>query len=265
VADRAALRADCAACFGLCCVVPAFSRSADFALDKPAHTPCPHLDDFACSIHAELRPRGFPGCTTYDCFGAGQQVARHTYAGVSWREAPTTAGQMFRVFETVRALHELLWMLEEAVSLVVDGPLHDDLVAARDGAESLAAAAPVVLDELDVEPHRRAAVPLLRAASEQARAGLGGRDLTGADLTGARLRDERLVGASLRGALLLGADLCNADLDRADLTGADLRGADVRGARLSGALFLTRRQVGAARGDHRTSLPDLLERPDHWA
>ena len=137
--------------------------------------------------------------------------------------------------------------------------------AVVESTESLAAAPPVVLDELDVEPHRSAAVPLLRAASEQARAGLDGRDLSGADLTGARLQGERLVGASLRGALLLGADLRDADLDRADLTGADLRGADLRGARLSGALFLTRMQVAAARGDDRTSLPDLLERPDHWA
>ncbi|RQX15913.1 oxetanocin A resistance protein, partial [Micromonospora arida] len=39
----AQLRADCGRCFGLCCVVPAFAASADFAIDKPAGSPCPNL------------------------------------------------------------------------------------------------------------------------------------------------------------------------------------------------------------------------------
>ena len=67
-----ALRADCERCFGLCCVAPAFSASADFAIDKPAGHPCPHLrPDFRCGIHTDLRGRGFRGCAVYDCFGAG--------------------------------------------------------------------------------------------------------------------------------------------------------------------------------------------------
>ena len=40
---RADLRADCAQCFGLCCVAPAFVASADFAITKPAGRPCPNL------------------------------------------------------------------------------------------------------------------------------------------------------------------------------------------------------------------------------
>ena len=32
------LQADCAHCFGLCCVALPFARSADFAVDKPAGT-----------------------------------------------------------------------------------------------------------------------------------------------------------------------------------------------------------------------------------
>lgn len=94
------LRADCARCMGLCCVAPGFARSADFAIDKPAGTACPNLAaDDSCSIHSELRPRGFPGCTTYDCFGAGQQVTQQTYAGAAtWRSDPASAGEIFRVF-----------------------------------------------------------------------------------------------------------------------------------------------------------------------
>ena len=67
-----ALRADCASCFGLCCVAMTLTRGADFAFDKPAGEPCRHLVEgagrdapaFGCAIHAELRPRGMPGCTT---------------------------------------------------------------------------------------------------------------------------------------------------------------------------------------------------------
>jgi hypothetical protein len=82
VLDRVDLRADCQRCFGLCCVVPAFSASSDFAIDKAAGQPCPNLRaDFACAIHDRLRQRGFPGCAVYDCFGAGQQVAQVTFNG----------------------------------------------------------------------------------------------------------------------------------------------------------------------------------------
>jgi len=62
--------------------VPAFSASADFAIDKDAGQPCPNLrPDFRCSIHDRLRQQGLPGCAVYDCFGAGQQVAQVTFGG----------------------------------------------------------------------------------------------------------------------------------------------------------------------------------------
>ena len=37
--DRALLHADCARCAALCCVLPPFAASADFAIDKPAGRP----------------------------------------------------------------------------------------------------------------------------------------------------------------------------------------------------------------------------------
>ena len=264
MADRSRLRADCARCFGLCCVAHTLTRSADFAIDKPAGTPCPHLAaNASCAIHAELRPRGFPGCTTYDCFGAGQQVAQQTFAGVGWREAPERAAQMFGVFETMRVLHELLWYVDEAVGLA-SGALRDELEALRRATERLTDQDAASLEGLDVEAHRRCALPALREASRLARSGLRGRDLSGADLAGARLAGADLRGADLRGALLIGADLRDADLRLADVTGADLRGAGVHGARLDTTLFLTRVQVAGARGDARTRLPGDLERPAHW-
>jgi hypothetical protein len=262
------LRADCGACSGLCCVATGFARSADFAIDKPAGTPCPNLaEDFGCSIHETLRPRGFPGCTTFDCFGAGQQVTGHTFGGRTWRSHPELAGQVFTVFGVVRALHELLWYLTEAVALETSGPLRPELEAVRAATEQLTREDAEVLQAVDVDARRADAVPLLRRAGELARAA-GGRpqgapDLP-RDLVGRDLRRTDLAGADLRGALLIGADLRGVRMDWTDLTGADLRGADVRGAALSQALFLTQFQVNAALGDSLTTLPEALDRPSHW-
>lgn len=255
------LRADCSRCVGLCCVVPAFAVSSDFALDKPSHTPCPNLaDDFGCSIHTELRERGFPGCTVYECFGAGQRVVHELYAGRDWRTSPEIREQMFADFEVVERLHELLWYLEDATGRQESRPLRDELAGLRD-----------VVDrgcrtpgDADVTGLQLRADALLGEVSGLVRSGLGGPDLRGRDLAGADLRDRELVGAGLRGSLLIGADLRGADLDRADLLGADLRGARAGGADLSTALFLTQFQVNAARGDGATLLPDRVDRPPSW-
>lgn len=270
---RARLRADCARCCGLCCVAPAFAASADFAIDKPAGRACPHLrQDFRCGIHDQLRPRGFPGCATYDCFGAGQQVTHVTFGGRDWRQDPGTAERMFGVFGVMRHLHELLWYLAEALTLARARPLHGELRRALDETERLTRGSADDLLGLDVAAHRERAAALLLRASELARAGprragpgRAGPDYRGARLIGAGLRGADLRGASLRGACLIGADLSGADLTAADFTGADLRGASLRGADLAGGLFLTQPQLDAAAGDAATRLPPRLRRPSHWA
>ncbi len=260
------LRADCARCFGLCCVVPAFSASADFAIDKEAGQACPHLrPDFRCGIHAQLRHRGFPGCAAYDCFGAGQKVAQVTFGGRDWRQAPDTARQMFEVFTVMRQLHELLWYLAEALTLPAARPLYGELRRAFGETERLTRGTAADLAELAVAERRHQVGALLRRASELARAGPQPRgDHAGADLTGADLRGADLRGASLRSARLIAADLRDADLRGADLTGADLRGADLAGADLTGSIFLIQSQLDAARGDAGTRLPPSLARPAHW-
>src|SRR4051794_12397582 len=287
------LQADCSRCLALCCVGPGFSASADFAVDKPAGQPCVHLrPDTRCGIHDELRPRGFPGCVAYDCFGAGQHVVQVTFAGRG-REAG-----MYAALPVVRGLHELRWYLEEALAHEVAAPVHAAARAARDVIARLDDAGPEDLLAVDLDGHRRAVDPLLRRASALVRAGFRGArqsrraprgdpappDPIGAALRGAPLsrggprgapligggpraahpRGAALLGARLRGALLIGADLRAADLRGADLLGADLRGADLRGADLTDALFLTRTQVQAAVGDDGTRIPARLPRPTHW-
>jgi hypothetical protein len=265
---RAHLRADCANCAGLCCVAPAFAASADFAIDKPAGQACPNLrEDFRCGIHAQLRDRGFPGCTVFDCFGAGQHITQQTFGGHSWREAPELATTQFAVLPVMRQLHETLWYLVEAEQLPSAAPLRPEVRAARERTERLAAGSADELVALDVGAHRGAVGELLQRVSELVRTGVRGRgrDRRGADLMGKDLRRTNLRAASLRGAYLIGADLRSADLGAADLLGADLRAADLRGADLGECLFLTQPQVTAARGDLSTRLPAGVTRPPHWA
>jgi uncharacterized protein YjbI with pentapeptide repeats len=263
-----ALRADCAQCVGLCCVAPAFSVSADFAIDKDAGQPCPNLQaDFRCGIHAGLRDRGFRGCAVYDCFGAGQRVSRTVVAGADWWADPGIARGLIAAFAIARQLHELLWYLAEALELAATGPLHPELRAARHQTESLADGDAAMLEVLDVAAHRQAVNDLLRRASGLARAASAGPalDRRGADLIGVDLRAVDLRGSDLRGAYLIATDLRGADLALADLTGADLRDTDLAGADLRDALFLVQSQVDSTRGDRRTRLPPSLRRPAHWA
>jgi hypothetical protein len=264
VPAREGLSADCSRCAGLCCVAPEFAASADFAIDKPAGTPCPNLqDDFRCGIHDRLRPAGFPGCTVFDCFGAGQRITQQTFGGRSWREAPDVAAAQFAVLPVMRQLHEILWHLAEAAALPAAAALHPAVEQARAATERLAGLDADGLRALDVGAHRAEVGALLQQVSDAVRSPAGP-DRRGADLIGRDLRRTRLRGASLRGAYLIGADLRGADLGTADLLGADLRGADVRGADLSACLFLTGPQLQAARGDAGTLLPPGFERPAHW-
>lgn len=248
--------ADCSRCLALCCVGPAFSASADFAIDKQARTPCPHLGaDQACGIHDRLRERGFPGCVVFDCFGAGQQVVQVTFGG-SARRTPA----MFAALDVLRPLHEVLALLDE----VARSPSGEDARDLRARVEEMVARDAEALADVDVGAVRREAGALFDEFVAEAHAGAPGPDLRGADLVGADLRRRDLRAARLRGALLVGADLRGVDLVRAELLGADLRGADLRAARLAGALLLTAPQLTAARGDATTTVPAYLDRPTHW-
>ena len=270
--DRSALRANCADCFALCCTAFGFQRSADFPIDKPAGTPCSNLaDNFSCSIHESLRPRGFRGCTVFDCFGAGQYVSRDLFGGHSWRERPDTSAEMFTAFAAVRQLHEMLWYLVEAAERAATPELEGEVARhRRDILNTLDRGVPEILAS-DVGRTRDDVRRTLVEVSEESRGGFaaGSDDSVddlrpAADLVGRDLRATGLCGADLRGAYLIAADLRRCDLAGVDLLGADLRDARLDGADLSDALFLTQPQVDAARGDRATLLPAALRRPRHW-
>jgi uncharacterized protein YjbI with pentapeptide repeats len=266
--EPADLVADCGNCFALCCVALPFAASADFAFDKPAATPCRNLSpDLRCTIHAELRPRGFAGCAAYDCQGAGQKISQVTLGGRDWRADPQAARQLQLVYPVVRQLHEMLRYLTEARDLVgaaAAGDLGGEVDATLERVNGLTFRAAEELVNVDVAAQRADVGALLERGRARTRAPVPSTSLRNADLVGADLRGRELARNDLRGALLIAADLRGADLRGADLLGADLRDADVRGADLTGCLFITQAQLQAARGDTATRLSAQHDRPVHW-
>jgi uncharacterized protein YjbI with pentapeptide repeats len=261
------LLTDCGSCFGLCCVALPFEKSSDFAVDKAAGEPCRNLlEDSRCGIHSTLREKGFPGCTVYDCFGAGQKVSQSTFAGRDWRQQPSNASEMFAVFPIMRDLHELLWYVMDARDRKLTALLHNRLTRLYGELDELTSATPEVLMSIDVAVLRARINEALLDASDLVRAEVRGKrkNHRGRDMIGAKLAGADLRGASLRGTYLIGATLRGADLRLADLIGADLRGADLRGADLRGSIFATQFQIDAAKGDEATRLPQSLTRPSHW-
>jgi hypothetical protein len=96
-------------------VAPAFDRSDEFAIDKPACVACPKLDDAnRCWIHDRLDKAGFHGCVVYDCLGAGQRVVQELYAGRSWRDEPDLLPEMWTSLTALRGVHELILLLAQA-------------------------------------------------------------------------------------------------------------------------------------------------------
>ncbi|MDA7026839.1 pentapeptide repeat-containing protein [Bacillus sp. CLL-7-23] len=264
------LRADCNHCFGLCCVALPYAKSADFAVDKDGGTPCQNLHtNHQCMIHSDLRQKGFRGCVAYECFGAGQKVSQVTFEGKDWRQHPTLAKDMFAVLPITQQLHEMLWYLQEALLIKAAQEIHLDLQNMFEKTEQLTQQSKEQILKINVSEHRAQVNDLLIRTSELVRANTLHKKFPknisrGSNLIGANLKGYDLKGANLRGALLIAADLRNADLRKADLIGADFRDADLRGANLTDSIFLTQAQVNAARGDHHTKLPPLLNIPDHW-
>ena len=96
-------------------MAPAFDRSEEFALDKPACEACPNLGpDNRCRIHDRLERKGFGGCVLFDCLGAGQRVVQELYPGRSWREEPELLPEMWQALTALRAVHEQILLLQAA-------------------------------------------------------------------------------------------------------------------------------------------------------
>ena len=115
IEDIPTLQADCSRCAALCCVAYAFDRSQGFAIDKPNGVPCPHLEGVSrCRIYPQREEMGFGACAQYDCHGAGQRVTQEVFDGKSWREEPQLLPRMVDALISMRTVHELILLLNEA-------------------------------------------------------------------------------------------------------------------------------------------------------
>jgi uncharacterized protein YjbI with pentapeptide repeats len=264
------LQSDCENCFGLCCVALPYAKSADFAFNKEGGAPCRNLcSDNRCSIHEHLRDKGFRGCVSYECFGAGQHVSQEIYKGNDWRGNTELSKEMFAVFPIVQQLHEMLCYLNQALDLEETQTIHNELQSVFDKTLSLTNLNPKDILNLDIPAHREIVNNLLLKTSELTRkdfiqSNKKSKIRKGLDYLGANLKGVDLRGANLRGALLIASNLTDADLRKVDFIGVDLRDADLSGANLTGCIFLTQAQVNSAKGNKHTKLPRYLKIPAHW-
>ncbi|WPK11596.1 pentapeptide repeat-containing protein [Lysinibacillus louembei] len=270
---RESLSADCSQCFGLCCTALNIVASSDFAINKPAETPCPNLQqDFRCKIHKNLRTQGFKGCTVFDCLGAGQKVSQHTFKGQSWREHPEVSKKMFNVFPVMEQLYEMIAFVAEALTYTISDTLRQRLSEQLEKLQDLTDLEAEQLLAIDMISCRQPVNMLLLETSEYIRSQLSanvfkikkGKQYRGIDWVGKNLKGKDLRTTDLRGAYLIAANLQNADLRGVDLIGADLRDANISGANLSTSLFLTQMQINSAKGDKQTKLPTYIQPPTHW-
>lgn len=262
------LQSDCENCFGLCCVALPYAKSADFAFNKEGGVPCRNLcQDHRCSIHEHLIDKGFHGCVTYECFGAGQHVSHNIFKGNDWRGNPELSKEMYAVFPIVQQLHEMLYYLNQALDLEEAQTIQNELQNVFEMTLSLTNLNPKDILNVDVPAHRENVNNLLLKTSELVRKDFvksNKKSMMRKDFLGANLKGANLRGTNLRGALLIASNLRDADLRKVDFIGADLRDADISGANLTGCIFLTQAQVNSAKGNKDTRLPRYLKVPVHW-
>ena len=270
------LRGECKDCFGLCCTALYFSKTDGFPQNKDAGKPCLNLEnDFKCKVHNNLIKKGLKGCTSYDCFGAGQRIAQVIYKGQDWRSNPEKSQEMFDTFLVMVQVHEMLWYLAEALRMKPGKELEEKIIEMINKTEEIADLEAQSLIKNDLLPHKKKVNELLAKTSKIIRSRfnksgksslknkkrIGGRlNFMGQDLIKLNLKGE-----DLNGAFLIAANMKCCDLSGTDFLGADLRDTDLCGADLSKSLYLTQMQLNSAKGDSSTKIPESLIRSHQWS
>ena len=145
-------------------MAPAFDKSDEFAIDKPASVVCPKLDAHnKCWIHDRLAKAGFKGCVTYDCLGAGQRVVQELFPGQSWRADPDLLPEMWQALTALRGLHELIQMLDVAARLPLSAEERRTLEGLQGELEPAGGWTRQTLADVDAGPVRKQAGAFLRS------------------------------------------------------------------------------------------------------
>ena len=270
------LRGECKECFGLCCTALYFSKNDGFPQNKDAGKPCLNLENnFKCKVHNNLIKKGLKGCTSYDCFGAGQKIAQVTYKGIDWRRDPEKSQEMFDAFLVMVQVHEMMWYLAEALRMKPGKDIEEKITEMINKTEEITNLEAQSLINNDLLPHQKKVNELLAETSKIIRGRfnkssksllknkkrIAGRlNFMGQDLSKMNLKGE-----NLSGAFLIAANMKGCDLSGTDFLGADLRDTDLCGADLSKSLYLTQMQLNSAKGDSSTKIPESLIRSHQWS
>ncbi|MGE4484168.1 MAG: pentapeptide repeat-containing protein [Oscillospiraceae bacterium] len=262
------LTADCDNCCGLCCTALCFSKTEGFPADKEAGKPCVNLtSEFRCGIHAELAKQKLKGCMAYDCLGAGQKVTQAVYGGLDWKALNEAAGQMFQVFLTVYRLHQMLWYLREASSIICAQPLYGEINALINENNELTRLSPDKILKTDIGTYKLKVDTILKKAGGLVQMAVNGSAASrhATDFFGKDFKRTDLSGKDFSLSLLIAADLRGCNLYGVNFLGADMRDANLDDTDLSQSVFLTQMQVNSARGNRGTKLPPALFKPTSWA
>lgn len=260
------LKIDCKKCSGLCCTALYFSKTEGFPNDKPAGKPCTNLmSDYGCAVHNKLMQYNLKGCMAFDCLGAGQKVTSDIYGGVSWKNQPERAEEIFRVFLAVWQLHQMVWYLAEAAAIVPAEELADQITALIGEYQNMTALSPMEILQIDIEEYRTRVNKILKKAGELVVQSVApGKTDKRSDNMGRNFKKANLNGRDFSMSLLIAANLEGCSLYGTNFLGADMRDTNIQNADLRESLFLTQAQVNAARGNEHTKLPDTLSRPIAW-
>ncbi|WP_312643840.1 pentapeptide repeat-containing protein [Hydrogenoanaerobacterium sp.] len=244
-----------------------YAKAEGFPADKAAGKPCKSLmPDFRCSIHPKLMACKLKGCMAYDCFGAGQKVAQAIYSGANWMTTPEIADQMFKVFLQVWQLHQMLWYLVEASTLIPAEKLKNEIDALILENEQMTRLNPDEILALDIQDYRSRVNTILKKAGELVRTAINSTadNRISGDYIGKNFKHANFNGKDFSMTLLIAVNLEGCSLHGTNFLGADMRDTNIKNTDLSESVFLTQGQVNAAKGNRNTKLPETLAYPISW-
>ncbi|BCJ96800.1 hypothetical protein acsn021_43690 [Anaerocolumna cellulosilytica] len=259
------LKIDCSKCSGLCCTALFFSEMDGFPEDKAAGKPCINLQsDFRCKVHTELMKRNMKGCIGYDCFGAGQKVTEAIYNS-NWRTEPTKSQEMFNVFLVTFQIHQILYFLAEAKTIIPARELWSRLNALIKEGRDICKASPHDILLYDIDGYRKQVNECLRKVKNLVKSIYNHKkEEYKRNFIGKSYKGKKFDGVDLSMSLLISTNFEGCSFHGANFLGADTRDTNFNSADLREAVFLTQGQVNSARGNSDTKLPRKLCRPITW-
>ena len=260
------LKIDCSNCSGLCCTALFFSKLDGFPEDKIAGKPCVNLQkDFRCKIHDELIKRKMKGCIGYDCFGAGQKVTQAIYPNTNWLTESAKAKEIYEVFLVVFQLHQILYFLAEAKTIIAAKELWKDIDAFIAEGREISKSTPQEILSFDRNEYRKQVNECLKKVSNLIKISANhNKDEHEENFIGKRYKGKNFDGKDFSMSLMIAASFEGCSFHGANFLGADTRDTNFSSADLSEAVFLTQGQVDSAKGNSDTKLPGRLCRPVSW-